>query len=130
MKKIRTARKSYEFSDFLHLNFFAERFRLPVSCLCWGIIFSGKDGNEKLMPAVLIKGKNLFINLYSDALTSLCNIAGSRQCAKEAVLIEEGNIVLFKAGSSEVQLDTECFYSLYRTKIYSDQLAEEADRLN
>ena len=115
----------------LKLSFFADRFGIEKARLSWGILVAqNEDCEVSISPVVIINGSSLFINVLADKLEPLIGIAGCQSTtyvAKKKIISGRRMLV---AGDYEVELKDEEIERVYRTKIFSSELEEEASFLN
>ena len=116
-------------AQIMKLSFFANRFGLPKNRLCWCIIVSqNEEGSVSIDPAVLIKGENMFIDIKHDNLLPLMNVSGCKTVAYKAVCNRVRGGYKLRFGNEEVFISAESIRNIYRSKIFSTELAEDARR--
>lgn len=124
--------ENIKFEDLFNLRFFANRFHVAKEKLSWAVVVSKTKETTTCFPAIMIKGEKVYINMSSDALAPLVNICGSKQtiCKATPKEIDANTIAFVFENDKTVGLDKDRFFSTYRNKIFSVELAKEAERLN
>lgn len=112
----------------LQLSFFADRFKVAVSRLNWGILEAKNEDCETTMsPVVIIKDSNLFVNILSDKLEPMINIAGCESVAYVAEMeVISGGHLFVADDCKKIEIKDEEIFRIYRTKIFSNELEKEA----
>ena len=118
--------------EIMKLEFFAKRFNVPVKRLSWALIVSeNEDAEVETTAAVLIKGdNNIFIDILNDRFMPMMNICGCKTTAYIATFNHVRAGFKFVAGNEEKFLSCDEIESVYRNKIYSSSLNNEAGKLN
>lgn len=114
----------------MKLSFFAKRFNVQQKWLSWGIVISENEDQEiKILPAVLIKGTSLFIDISEDRLDPLVNICGCRSASYQATVTENENAYIFSSGRDSVSLKKDVISTVYARKFFTKDLAAQAKNL-
>ncbi len=118
--------------EIMKLEFFAKRFNVPVKRLSWALIVSeNEDAEVETTAAILIKGdNNIFIDILNDRFMPMMNICGCKTTAYIATFNHVRAGFKFVAGKEEKFLSCDEIESVYRNKIYSPSLNDEAEKLN
>lgn len=116
----------------MRLEFFAKRFNIPVKRLSWGLIVSeNEDAEVETTAAVLVKGNNnIFIDILNDRFMPMMNICGCKTTAYIATFNHVRAGFKFMAGAEEKFISCEEIERIFRSKIYSPSLNDEAEKLN
>ncbi len=116
----------------MNLEFFAKRFNVAKKLLSWALIVSeNEDAEVETTAGIIIKGnENIFIDILHDRFTPKMNICGCKTTSYIATFNRVKGGYKFVAGDEEKFLSCEEIESVYRTKIYSPALNEEAEKLN
>lgn len=116
----------------MRLEFFAKRFNVPVKRLSWGLIVSeNEDAEIETTAGILIEGNNnIFIDILNDRFIPMMNICGCKTTAYIATFNRVKCGFKFVAGDESKFLSNEEIESVYRSKIYSPSLNDEAEKLN
>lgn len=114
-------------AQIMRLEFFANRFGLPKSKLRWGILLTrNEEGQCSADPVILITGENLVIDIVYDNIVAPINVCGCSVIPLQAKCDRVRAGYRLAAGSKEVFLSYEKIKSIYRSKIFSKELAENA----
>ncbi len=97
---------------FASLAFFAAHYNLPLEKLSWGVIKKVVSGREAFVPAVLIKGSNLAVDICRGQFIS-------KAC------FEAHQISFLKADAKQNKNQTLCFFP--RDKHADELLVTEED---
>lgn len=123
--------KSIKSSDLMRLSFFANRFGISPSKLCWGILVSNSEDCEVILhPVVIVKGEKLYIDIINDVISPYYNICGCLQYALQAVKRKVKNGYLLSARTEEIVVTEEDILRAYNSKIFSAELVKKANKYN
>ena len=118
--------------EIMNLEFFAKRFNVVKKLLSWALIVSeNEDAEVETTAGIIIKGnENIFIDILHDRFTPKMNICGCKTTSYIATFNRVKGGYKFVAGDEEKFLSCEEIESVYRSKIYSPALDNEAGKLN
>ena len=108
--------------ELLSLKFFANRFNVPKNKLTYGIITKKNLKSEKVwqMPAILIKGSELFIDICEDRLKHKISDSQYQFEVYHCELIDDGAYYIFRHDEREMKLQKEEIEIFYSDKWLSD----------
>ncbi len=118
--------------EIMSLEFFAKRFNVAKKLLSWALIVSeNEDAEVETTAGIIIRGnENIFIDIIHDRFTPKMNICGCKTTSYIATFNRVKGGYKFVAGDESKFLSCEEIESVYRSKIYSPALNDEAGKLN
>lgn len=120
MKKIAT--------KVMQLTFFANRFGIDKKLLKWGLLVSqNEDAEVDISPVVIVKGKNLIIDIKNDILSPVICCCGCLCTTYIAELKKEAGGYQFSAGDEKTFLANEEIAKRYHGKFLTEELEKDAE---